>query len=344
MWPGSVGVGSAVQLESSNWLFRMLVGRLALVVRLDDGRHRLRLHVREVLVRHAAPDADQVLAGVAVIGGDHDVVGGERRPQRLDRPRDVDRPDRAPAELVGRERALVVRLDERDRLRAVVDHEGPHPRAGAEHSRRAPDGSEAVAAEVHLAVGRRDRDRRIERPFGGTDPERPGLPARLALVHLDVAVDEDAASRVAVVEHDVERVGTPGLAQVLDLDQEANARHAVHRRPAREGRPVAGHGEGVDARRLDRLVGPVVEEGEVAARRGVATRELDVEAEARPAAGRGAAQDRHLGELARDLPASRRQARSARDDARQLGGGRQRAEHGEQDEQRVRQRRRRPDE
>jgi len=42
-----------------------------------------------------------------VIGGDHDVVGGERRPQRLDRPRDVDRPDRAPAELVGREREAI---------------------------------------------------------------------------------------------------------------------------------------------------------------------------------------------------------------------------------------------
>jgi len=71
---------------------------------------------------------------------------------------------------------------------------------------------------------------------------------------------------------------------------------------------------------------------------------------ARPA-GRGAAQDRHLGELTRDLPASRRPARSARDEIRQLGGNRHGAEHREQYEQRARggcglarRRRRGPDE
>src|SRR6185369_12378173 len=145
--------------------------RLARVVGGDDRRRRLRLHVLEVFVRYAAPDADQVLSRVAVIRRDDDVIGAHRRAYRLDGLHDVERARLRAREVIRGERALVVLLDERDRLVAVVDDERARRRARAENAGRAPRRAEAEAAEVDLAVGRGDVDGRVQRALCRSNEE-----------------------------------------------------------------------------------------------------------------------------------------------------------------------------
>src|SRR5918998_6499086 len=115
-------------------------------------------------------------------------------------------------------------------------------------------GLEDLSAAIGLPFGSCDHARSV-RPSGSTrgrTARRPApVPCWKASAHaeqragpdLDVPLEQDAAGAVAVTEHDSERVGTARLAEVLDLDEEADAGNPVDRRPAGERRLVAGSRE-----------------------------------------------------------------------------------------------------